>query len=98
MNYNTLKRAIQQLPDQLVSFKIFRELQNSDHTGCYYEYVVDSDYTSEFYMGDDGRLRSTGAEELIYVKLYPDSGEPNDVVFSEARDLFDRAREDALSK
>lgn len=91
MRYSTLTRAIQQLPNQLVSFKVFRELQQSSHTGCYYEYVVGTDYVNSFRIGEDGMMYSDDYEDIKFLKLYDDYGEPNEIVEGEARDLFDRA-------
>jgi uncharacterized lipoprotein YehR (DUF1307 family) len=98
MNYDTLLPAIQQLPEQLVSFKVFCALQKSSHTGCYYEYVEDKEFTADFYIDADDRLRSVEDDSIMFVKLYKDSGEPNANVVAEARDLFDRALVAAHSK
>lgn len=98
MNYDTLLRAIKQLPDQLVSFKVFCDVQKSEHTGCYYEYIVGVDYVNDYYVNEEGRLCSTSADEVIFTKLYDDVGEPNATVVSEARDLFDRALMEAHKK
>ena len=98
MNYTTLLKAIKQLPNQLVSFKKFCELQNSDHTGCYYEYVEDSNYTDIFYIEEDGRMLSTEMDKVFLQKVSEHSGEPDADVVAEARDLFDRALVEAHSK
>ena len=98
MNYDTLVRAIKQLPEQLVSFKVFRELQKSDHTGCYYEYVAGVEFTDEFEVDEKGFLSSSKMEGILFTKVSDDFGEPNAQVVAEARDLFDRALMEAHSK
>lgn len=98
MNYGTLLRAIKQLPDQLVSFKVFRELQKSEHTGCYYEYVEDIAFTEKFSIDPDNTLTSVGSAEVFFTKVSTHSGEPSSDVAAEARDLFDRALVEANSK
>ena len=96
MNYPTLTRAIRQKPDQLVSFAVFCELQNSKHTGCHYEYVDDATYTERFYIDDEGNLVDKEDEEVVFAQISKDSGEPTETMKKEAADLFDRAREEAL--
>ena len=96
MNYATLKRAIKQLPNQLVSFTVFCKLQNSDHTGCYYEYVkYDGD---EFSMDEDGNVIFKAMENVVFTKFSKATGEPDDQIVEQAKDLFDRAREEALAE
>lgn len=99
MNYTPLVRAIRQLPNQLVSFSVFRKLQNSNHTGCYYEYVENGgvDYTDLYTLDEEGCL--VGADENVrYSKVSGHYGEPSDEVVEQARDLFDRALIEANSK
>lgn len=100
MNYATLTRAIKQLPDQLVSFKIFCQLQNSGQTGCFYEYVKDDngiDFVDDFTIDEDGRLTENKETDVYFTKVSTHTGEPDETMVNEARDLFDRAREKALS-
>lgn len=100
MNITTLTRAIKQLPDQLVSFKTFREVQNSDHTGCFFEYVKDADgvdYTECFSIDEEGQLTKNEETDVYFTKFSTHTGEPDETMIGEARDLFDRARESALS-
>ena len=99
MNYTTLTRAIKQLPDQLVSFKIFSQLQKSGQTGCYYEYVKDEgvSYVDCFTIDGDGQLTENKNTDVYYTKISTHTGEPDETMVNEARDLFDRAREKALS-
>lgn len=100
MNYTPLVRAIKQLPEQLVSFKIFCQLQNSGQTRCYYEYVKnenDVNYADIFTIDDDGRLTEKVDAEVYFTKVSTHTGEPDEVVVTQAKDLFDRAREEALS-
>lgn len=97
MNYPTLTRAIKQKSEQLVSFAVFCELQNSQHTGCYYEYVDDAAYTEDFYINGDGCLVNVENEEVVYTQISTDFGEPTEAMRKEAADLFDRAREEALN-
>ena len=100
MNYTPLVKAIRQRPDQLVSFKIFCQLQKSGQTGCYYEYVANgngTDYTNLFTI--DGENALVGADASVrYTKVSTHSGEPSEAVVSEARDLFDRALIEANTK
>lgn len=99
MNYTTLVRAIKQLPDQLVSFKIFCQLQKSGQTGCYYEYIANddsTDYADRFVVNEDGQIVESGVENVAYTKISTHSGEPEENIVKEASDLFDRAREEAL--
>ena len=99
MNYTTLVRAIKQLPDQLVSFKIFCQLQNSGQTGCYYEYAPngeDVDFTDMYTVNEDGLMTEVGIEGVTYTKMSTYSGEPDETIVAESADLFDRAREEAL--
>lgn len=101
MNYSTLLRAIRQLPDQLVSFKMFCELQKSKHTGCYYEYVEDIAFTDDFSIGENSRLTaptSIAVEGVFFTKISTHSGDPDSKVVAEARDLFDRALVEAKTK
>ena len=100
MNRTTLTRAVKQLPDQLVSFKIFCKLQKSGQTGCYYEYIADEDgnnYTDCFTVSDEGQLTENVKTDVLYTKISTNAGEPDETIINEARDLFDRAREAALS-
>ena len=99
LDYTPLVRAIKQLPDQLVSFKVFCQLQNSGQTKCYYEYVEngDVDYTVTFTLDADGKLKENVETEVVFTKISTHSGEPDETVVQEARELFDRAREEALS-
>ena len=98
MDYEPLVKAIRQRPDQLVSFSVFCKLQNSAHTGCYYEYIsIDSvDYT-EIFSFDDGALVGSD-ESVLYEKISTHSGTPGDDVVNQARDLFDRALIEANEK
>lgn len=98
MNYSTLLRAIKQLPDQLVSFKVFCELQKSNHTGCHYEYVEDIEFTEDFAIDASGKMTAVASEDVSFTKVTTHSGEPSSAVVAEARDLFDRALVDANSK
>lgn len=98
MNYEPLLRAIKQLPEQLVSFKVFCAVQKSGHTGCYYEYVENASFAKEFLINEDGVLFSKEDETLLYEKVSTHSGEPSADVIAEARDLFDRALVEAHSK
>ena len=96
MNHSTLQRAIKQLPTQLVSFAVFCKLQNSDHTGCSYEYV---EYEGEeFSMDEDGNIIFKTANGVVFTKVSDKTGEPDDGIAAQARDLFDRAREEALAE
>ena len=99
MDYAPLVRAIRQLPDQLVSFSVFRKLQNSNHTGCYYEYIANDglDYTDMFELDEEGNLVGSDAD-VKFSKVSTHSGEPSDEVVEQARDLFDRALIEANSK
>lgn len=94
MNHETLKRAIKQLPNQLVSFMVFCKLQNSDHTGCFYEYVECAG--DEFSVDEDGTMMYTALDGIVFTKVSDETGEPNDNIVAQAKDLFDRAREEAL--
>lgn len=95
MNYTTLVRAIKQLPNQLVSFPVFSKVQNSDHTGCHYEYVKYDG--NEFSMDKDGNVISKSMEDVLFTKVSDATGEPDDKVVEQAKDLFDCAREEALA-
>ena len=97
MNFATLSRAIKQLPEQLVSFKVFCELQKSNHTGCHYEYVEDIAFAEEFTIDKNGQLSGNGKDDVLFTKISVHSGEPSSDVVEEASDLFDRARENAFS-
>lgn len=93
MNYAPLVKAITQLPGQLVSFKAFREVQNSAHTQCYFEYVENTDqvhYIDLFSVNEEGVMSEKGAE-VQYARIAADSGELSSAILDEARDLFDRA-------
>ena len=99
MNHTSLVKAIRQLPEQLVSFKIFRKLQNSGQTGCHFEYVKntdDSHYESLYFFDDMGNLVMKDNENLQFTFVSDYVGEPNDTIVEESRDLFDRARTEAL--
>lgn len=98
MNYPTLLRAIKQKSDQLVSFTVFLKLQNSDHTGCFYEYVEDSSFVKQFVMDEDGNLMFAADEDVLFTQVSTESGEPSDEIVAQARDLFDRALVEANSK
>ena len=100
MNYTPLVRAIKQLPDQLVSFKIFCQLQNSGQTKCFYEYIKNDGITYDDYytIGEDGKMTESGNAEVTYTKISTHTGEPNGTIVAQAQDLFDRAREEALKK
>ena len=101
MNHKSLTKAIKQLPEQLVSFKIFRMIQNSGQTGCHFEYVKNeegSHYEDVFSFNDEGKLVMQNAESVQYVLLSDYVGEPDEAMVEECRDLFDRARAEALSK
>lgn len=91
MNYNTLLRAIKQLPEQLVSFKVFCELQKSNHTGCYYEYVEDIAFAEDFSIDANGTMKAAASEDVFFTKISTHSGEPDSHVVAQSRDLFDRA-------
>ena len=99
MNYAPLVRAIRQLPEQLVSFSVFRKLQNSNHTGCFYEYIENDgvDYTDIFSIDEEGYLVGSDAD-VQFSKVSTHSGEPSDEVVEQARDLFDRALIEANTK
>lgn len=99
MNYETLTKAIKQLPDQLVSFKIFRQIQNSGQTGCHFEYVKnegESRCFDLFSFDDDGNLAAKDNADVTFVRVSDYAGEPDATMVAESRDLFDRAREEAL--
>lgn len=99
MNHTSLVKAIRQLPEQLVSFKIFRKLQNSGQTGCHFEYVKnteDSHYEGLYFFDDMGNLVVKDNEHLHFTFVSDYVGEPNDTMVEESRDLFDRARTEAL--
>ena len=98
MNCKSLTKAIKQLPEQLVSFKIFRQLQNSAQTGCFFEYVENSHYADLFTFDDQGRLIAEDIEGIHFTKISEDTGEPNETIIEQSHDLFDRAREEALQK
>ena len=100
MNYTPLVRAIKQLPEQLVSFKIFCQLQNSGQTKCFYEYIQNDDITyADYYtIGEDGKMTEAGNTEVTYTKVSDHTGEPDSAMIAQAQDLFDRAREEALKK
>ncbi len=95
MNYATLTPAIRQLSEQLVSLKIFCQVQKSEHTGCYYEYVEGTEFAEQYVFDEDGLLT---AGDISFTKVSDHSGEPDESVETEARELFDRAREAALSE
>ncbi|MBQ3259167.1 MAG: hypothetical protein IJA68_01455 [Clostridia bacterium] len=100
MNYKSLVKAIRQLPEQLVSFKIFRQLQNSDQTGCHFEYVKndgDSHYVDAFSISD-GHLVAKDNEDVLFTLISDYTGEPDETMIAESGDLFDRARQEALLK
>ena len=96
MNYPTLTRAIKQKAEQLVSFAVFCELQNSQHTGCFYEYVDDAGFAENFYINEDGCLVNAENDEVVFTRISTEYGEPTEAMRQEAADLFDRAREEAL--
>lgn len=98
MNYTPLVRAIKQLPDQLVSFKIFCQLQNSGQTKCFYEYIKNDDITYDDYytIGEDGKMTEKDIDDVYYTKISTHTGEPDSTIAAQAQDLFDRAREEAL--
>ena len=98
MNYAPLVRAIKQLPEQLVSFKIFCQLQNSGQTKCFYEYVKNGDgsYVDSFTISEDGKMTENSSSAVTYTMVSSHAGEPDETVVAQARDLFDRAREEAL--
>ena len=92
INYATLKRAIKQMPERYVSFKITFEGEqprnNSEHTGCYYEFVP---YGKDvFFMDDDGKVICESMKDVSFTKVSEEAGEPSGVVREQARDLFDR--------
>lgn len=100
MDLKPLTTAIKQLPDQLVSFKIFTQLQKSGQTGCHYEYIKNDgniNYADYFTIDKDGRLAESGTSEVYFTRISEESGAPAESIVSEARDLFDLAREKALS-
>ena len=94
MNQATLVRAIRQLPKQLVSFKKFRELQNSDHTGCFYEYVESKSYADQFSIDEDGNLTAKFASDVVFSV----SEKTYENVMAEAADIFENAQTVALSE
>ena len=98
MNYTPLVRAIKQLPDQLVSFKIFCQLQNSAQTKCFYEYIKNDGITYDDYftIDEDGEMTENGNDEVYNTKISTHTGEPDSTIAAQAQDLFDRAREEAL--
>ena len=96
MNRATLKRAVKQLPNQLVSFSVFCKVQNSDHTGCYYEYVKYNG--DEFSKDKDGNVIFKSMENVLFTKVSKAAGEPDDKIVEQAKDLFDCAREEALAE
>ena len=98
MNYTPLVRAIKQLPDQLVSFKIFCQLQKSGQTKCFYEYIENGDnsYADYYTIGEDGKMTENGIDGVHYTKVSAHTGEPDSTIVAQAQDLFDRAREEAL--
>ena len=99
MNYVPLLKAIEQMPNMYVSFKVFREeRQNSDHTGCYYRYIENTDaasYADLFTISEDGKLFAKDLEDVIFTFESSDCGEPSDKIAAEARGLFDQALIDA---
>ena len=100
MNYTTLVRAIKEMPEQLVSFKIFTKVQNSKLTGCYYEYVefaAGEMANDVFVMNEETALSLKADDNVQYTKVSDEIGEPGADIVEEARDLFDNAREEALS-
>lgn len=97
MNYTPLVRAIRQLPGQLVSFKKFCDLQNSDHTKCNYEYVEDSTFAG-FSLNEDGQLVYDELDDVYFTKISDQVGTPGEDVAAQARDLFDRALIEANAK
>ncbi len=100
MNFQSLTTAVKQLPDQLVSFKIFTQLQKSGQTGCYYEYVKNEgniNYADYFIIDEDGRLAESDKSDVHFTRISDESGAPAESIVNEARSLFDRAREKALS-
>lgn len=100
MNYKSLVKAIGQLPEQLVSFKVFRQIQNSGQTGCHFEYVKndgDSHYANAFAIVNE-HLVAKDNENVQFTLVSDYTGEPDETMTAESRDLFDRAREEALLK
>lgn len=100
MNYDTLKKAIKQLPDRYVSFKVTFAMEdarnNSDHTGCVYEYVkYDAD---EFSLDKDGKVVSKSMTNVLFEKVSEKTGEPEENIVEQAQDLFIRARKEALEE
>lgn len=98
MNATTLARAIRQMSDRYVSFKVTftgeSPRNNSDHTGCFYEYVSNSDdatYSDVYSINEDGCLVAKDNAELSFEKYSTHTGTPNEEMENEARDLFDRA-------
>lgn len=99
MNHTSLVKAIRQLPEQLVSFKIFRKLQNSGQTGCHFEYVKNSEdghYEDVYLFDEEGNLVVRDNENVQFTLISDYVGEPDDTMVEESRDLFDRARIEAL--
>ena len=100
MNHATLKKAIKQLPDRYVSFKVTFTMEdarnNSDHTGCFYEYVeYDAD---DFSFDKDGKVVSKSIENVLFEKVSEKTGEPEESIVEQAQDLFIRARKDAMEE
>ena len=99
MDYKSLVKAIKQLPEQLVSLKVFRMVQNSAQTGCFFEYVKNEDgesYKDIFTIDDNGVMIQKDNAKISYEKVSDYVGEPDETIVGEAKDLFDRARVEAL--
>jgi len=97
MNYATLKTAIKQLPDRYVSFRVTFMIEearnNSDHTGCFYEYrEYDAD---EFSFNEDGKMVSKSMANVVFEEFSKNTGDPEKTIVEQAQDLFVSAQSDA---
>ena len=100
MDYKSLVKAIKQLPGQLVSLKVFRKVQNSAQTGCFFEYIKNEDgntYKDIFTIDDKGVMVGKDDAKVSFTKVSDYVGEPDETIVNEAKDLFDRARVEALA-
>ena len=88
MNYATLEKAIKQMPDRYksfpVTFTIDEPRNNSDHTGCFYEYVEGDSYVDQFSIDEDGNLTAKFASDVTFSQCTKSFEEVND----EAKDVF----------
>ena len=77
------EKAIETLSEELNGYMEYSELT---------PLPVDS-----FTLDADGKLKENVETEVVFTKISTHSGEPDETVVQEARELFDRAREEALS-